>query len=227
MKNFIVILWFTIASSQIYGQVGINTLKPAVTLDVAASTGTTQVAEGVLAPRLSGADLATRNASYGADQNGAILYVTIPDPAPKGKTQLVTNSGYYYYDATADNGTDTGMWIPFNGTRVQMYMPSVVLPIYSTLLPETTNYSFANGVFSVNLFNLYFKQFQSPMVRSDYSAKLKTKTLASDYDFFVLYYDTSVYSSVAVNDKGVLTYSVLPNAIVTEKTFMNLMLREK
>ena len=84
-----------------YSQIGINTGNPAATLDVQ-SNPSVIVAEGIIAPRLTGEELKAKNANYGNDQNGAIVYVTSAPNMPEGKTIDVTASGYYYYDSVAD-----------------------------------------------------------------------------------------------------------------------------
>lgn len=217
-------------NSFMFAQVGINTDNPVATLDVVAgSTGAT-TAEGFIAPRLTGDQLADKNALYVAAQNGAIVYVTDAATAPAGKTLNITASGYYYYDAAANNGAgaNSGLWIPLSGVKKpQFYMPSVVLPIKGDALPNTTYYTYSNGVFTVNLFNLYKNQYGTPVAKSLSSAALSVAAAATALDYFILYYDPSVYTSVSVSTAGVLSYSVVADYSVSEKTFMNIMLKEK
>lgn len=229
LRTLLLLLLFLFTTNLIFSQVGVNTENPAVTLDVSASSTSASTAEGFLSPRLTGSELAAKNAVYGLSQNAAIVYVTSADPSATAKTKFVTSPGYYYYDATADNGagSNSGIWTPLKGRRDQFYMPSVVLPTNSTSLPDAVNYAYASGTYTVNLFGIYKNQYGNPQVKSMSSAFLNVGVLASSFDYFVLYYDDSVFSSVTVSASGQLSYSIIPDAIVTEKTFMNIMLRER
>lgn len=212
------------------GQVGINTEKPAATLDIVVGSTGSGTAEGVIAPRLTGDQLAAKNAQYTAAQNGAIVYITEASSSLTGKTKHITVRGYYYYDATADNGSgaNSGLWIPLTGTKkLQFYMPSVVLPVKANALPDATNYTYSNGIFTVNLFNIYKTQYGSPVAKSLSSANLSVAAAAADFDYFVLYYDSLVFSSVSLSTAGILSYSVLTDYSVSERTFMNIMFKEK
>ncbi|PXV68046.1 hypothetical protein CLV62_10276 [Dysgonomonas alginatilytica] len=230
LKIYLSLISFFCVNSFMFAQVGVNTETPAATLEVVAgSTGAT-TAEGFIAPRLTGDQLAGKNAQYAAAQNGAIVYVTDVPAAPAGKTIGITASGYYYYDATANNGAgaNSGLWIPLSGIKKpQFYMPSVVLPVKGDALPNTTNYTYSNGVFTVNLFNIYKTQYGTPQAKSLSSATLSVGAAATAFDYFILYYDPSVYTSVTVSTAGVLSYSIVADYSVSEKTFMNIMFKEK
>lgn len=220
---------FVFMTNLAFGQIGINTETPAATLDIVASSTAAATAEGFIAPRLTGEQLAAKNAAYGMTQNAVIVYVTSADPAAAGKTKYVTSAGYYYYDATENNGAgaNSGLWVPISGERKQFYMPSVVLPTNPTSLPDVINYKYVGGTFTVNLFDIYKSQYGSPQVKSVSNSYLSVGSSSSDFDYFVLYYDPSVFSSVTVSAAGQLTYSVLSTGVVSEKTFMNIMFKER
>ena len=88
--------------------VGSNT-PPNATLDVVASNpSSTTVAEGVIAPRLTGDQIKDKDGAYDAAQNGAIVYATAKvSGTPAGKTINITAPGYYYYDAP------NSVWVAF------------------------------------------------------------------------------------------------------------------
>ena len=98
----------TSLSFYLIGQVGINTSVPQATLDVVASPLNNTKIDGLIAPRLTGAELKSKDALYQATtpsflgQTGAIVYVTTPlavvDVTPK--TTNVTSIGYYYFDGS-------------------------------------------------------------------------------------------------------------------------------
>ena len=56
--------------------VGIKTDSPQATLDVRAEATVTTMPDGVLVPRLDVGQLNAKSAAYGADQNGALVFVT-------------------------------------------------------------------------------------------------------------------------------------------------------
>lgn len=90
-----------------YSQVGINEETPNATLDVAASPADMTKVDGVIAPRLTGDELAAKDVLYEAPQTGAIVYATAAVSTTTTKTTNVTAAGYYYFDGT--------VWIALGG----------------------------------------------------------------------------------------------------------------
>lgn len=88
----------TIANAQT-GNVGINTTNPQVTLDVAGVAADPLKLDGVIAPRLTGNQLAAK--TYTPSQTGAIVYVTAASSSLTGQMANVASAGYYYFDGTA------------------------------------------------------------------------------------------------------------------------------
>lgn len=86
------------ASVLAFSQVGIHTQSPKATLDVVGSPADNTKLDGIIAPRLSGAQLRAKN--YTTEQTGALVYVTVTDTAPSGQTVDVTAPGYYYFNGT-------------------------------------------------------------------------------------------------------------------------------
>ncbi len=81
-----------------FSQVGIQTENPQATLDVAGTPTDITKLDGIIAPRIEGAQL--RAKTYTTDQTGALIYVTLPDTSPAGQTIDVTVAGYYYFNGT-------------------------------------------------------------------------------------------------------------------------------
>lgn len=86
------------------GSVGINTESPKATLHVLGSPTDTSKLDGIIAPIITGDELAAK--TYGSDQTGAILYVTASATNKTGQVINVSKIGYYYF-----NGSE---WIPLN-----------------------------------------------------------------------------------------------------------------
>ncbi|RMZ59059.1 hypothetical protein D1632_15990 [Chryseobacterium nematophagum] len=96
MKKQFITAMTVLMSAFAFGQVGVNTQTPQSTLDVTGTSSAT-VADGVLVPRYTVAELATKDAAYGASQNGVFVFVT-SGTGSSGKTSDVTGAGFYYYD---------------------------------------------------------------------------------------------------------------------------------
>ena len=97
MKKKILSLGGIILSLQVFSQVGINTPNPQASLDVVGKPTSTNVFDGIIAPRITGAQL--RAKTYTQKQQGAMVYVTAADTAPGGQTTEVTSTGYFYFDS--------------------------------------------------------------------------------------------------------------------------------
>lgn len=97
----------TITNAQT-GNVGINTTTPQATLDVAGQPANTGKLDGIIAPRLSGNELAAK--TYTAAQTGAIVYATAAAGSLTGQVVNVTAAGYYYFDGS--------VWQTFKGASI-------------------------------------------------------------------------------------------------------------
>jgi hypothetical protein len=103
-KNFLAIGFMCAFVSFTYAQVGINTDSPQATLDVSAkrnSGGTitdNNQLYGLQAPRLTHAELTAITATYGANQKGALIYITDATGTASGQRVNINAIGYYYFD---------------------------------------------------------------------------------------------------------------------------------
>lgn len=86
-----------------YAQIGINNENPSATLDITGNPADPAKFDGIIAPRITGAQLRAKN--YTSSQNGAVVFVTQEDTSPAGQTVDVTAAGYYYFDGSS------GKWI--------------------------------------------------------------------------------------------------------------------
>jgi len=103
------------------------------------------------------------------------------------------------------------------------YMPSVEIPTHNT-----STGALLTGTQTINLYESYTEQFGFTggvgQVRSNSSSTIPTLP-ANELDYFITYFDTDVFENVSVTDLGVLTYSVKSGAIVTPRTFMNIVFK--
>lgn len=108
-KCYTVIILFLLFLG-VNAQVGINTQDPKATLDVQAGTDENK-ADGIIPPRVTGDQLRLNTDNYGADQDGAIVYVTTPiTVTTEPKTAGITSRGLYIYDHEQSNSIGTGLW---------------------------------------------------------------------------------------------------------------------
>lgn len=98
MKNTILVNFILFTGFFTHAQVGINTETPQATLDVTGKPTDNTVLDGIIPPRLTGAQL--RAKTYTATQTGAMVYVTAADTSPAGQTIDVTSTGYFYFNGT-------------------------------------------------------------------------------------------------------------------------------
>ncbi|MDR6370538.1 hypothetical protein J2795_002250 [Chryseobacterium bernardetii] len=157
IKNLYSLITVFTATAITYAQVGINTVTPQATLDVAGNTSTT-MKDGILPPRVSKQQLASKDAgTYGSAQAGALVYIT-DTTAPSGTTPSlsqvadISNNGYYYFTGSA--------WVPFS---VNLYNADgilsgnrVVTQDASTLAftsTSTNGFSVDGATFSVDAAN--------------------------------------------------------------------------
>ncbi|MPS72232.1 MAG: hypothetical protein E2590_03690, partial [Chryseobacterium sp.] len=107
----------TLVLSQLaLAQVGINNTDPQATLDITAKTTNGSKPEGIIAPRLTGDQIASADSVYTSAQIGTIIYATsaVTSPLTGSKTENITVAGYYFYDGSkwqklSGSGSGTGM----------------------------------------------------------------------------------------------------------------------
>ncbi|NML70486.1 hypothetical protein HHL23_11815 [Chryseobacterium sp. RP-3-3] len=100
-----------VSKAQTTGRVGINTTAPSATLDVVANTTDNARPDALLVPRMTAAELSTKDdtsGTYGAPQNGAIVYITSGTGSGARKVKI-TGAGFYYFDNTVPE------WKPVGG----------------------------------------------------------------------------------------------------------------
>lgn len=201
-------------------QIGVNTATPQVSLDIHAASIDGTTAEGLSAPRLTLSELTLKDSKYTSDQIGAMVYVADVSGSASVKTKNVISVGYYYYDGTLWQTLGPDQSLHF------LYMPAVVLPTNTS----DPSYNSATQTFTVNLYANYSAQFG--MSASGSSVKSPGATalpvLSADaLEYLIVYYDNTVYQNVAVSNVGVLTYKLPAVVTVTDKTFMNILLKVK
>lgn len=211
----------------VYSQVGINTSNPKASLDVAAKPADLKMPDGLIAPRLTGDELYTKNAIYGADQTGAIVYVTaVPAVANQiNDTTDIKTSGYYYH-----NGTK---WVKLEGSPGD--------PTVDAFVDDPGNNMVKLGATSKGMLRSFQTDFvikdngnvgignNDPTVKLDVSGNARFRNvprisnISTLDDIMILGYDGTVRKVdpkviLDLNDVKVLTYSRVNSSPISAST---------
>jgi len=135
------------------------------------------------------------------------------------------NQAQGYLLTTDANGN--GTWMKPDASW--FYMPSLLLPVVEADVALVTGASYAANTFTINLFQNLQSQFTTTasVVRSAAAPDLNVQTAGNKYYYYVTYYDADVFQNVTIDANGLLTYKVNATAPITQKTFMNIILKEK
>lgn len=161
----------------------------------------------------------TPNQTSILDVNSTSKGALIPRMTAAQRT-AITNpaTGLLVYDTTRkclsqQVGTPSSPdWVCISGNVVRFfYLPSLNIDTSTKGTGRT-----------VNLYQSYKDQFSSPVVSSPGASGIPYFKSASDLEYYVTAYDTSVLSNLSINSNGVLTYDVIGSA--TPCSFINVVL---
>jgi len=109
------------------------------------------------------------------------------------------------------------------------YMPSMYLPLAQDQIVSSMSTTFANGVFTVNLYNVYAQQFGGANTTSSVSSTTTSLPVLpkDELDYYITFFDNTVYTNVTVNNDGILTYKVSSQADPNSGSFMNIVFAVK
>lgn len=153
-------------------------------------------------------------------------------------------------DYNGTNGVTTDRMVSMGGNGVLkqlkaampkfFYAPSIALPTApdqsSTSSADDIYYTASNQTYTVKLYTIYSKQFGGTVTTgTSNTGKVAntTRTTAlpmlgsSDLDYYITFFDTTVFSDVTVSDTGVMTYKIKSTADVTIGSFMNIVFAVK
>lgn len=208
------------------GRVGINTNDPKATLHIEAYNKDNN--PGLIIPNVNNVnkDILNGNehvASTLVYYSGGSDSAYINQDSNSTTENIDSKKGFYYYD-----GTDWQRII----RKVQFYMPSIVMP--TTVNTHTINlyeeYMKQYGYVHNNVSNLGDTSIPSdrPIASSANASPLKTYR-KDDLDYFVVYYDSNVFTNLSITKDGVLTYTVTDQSAknISAQTFMNIVLQER
>ena len=187
-----------------YGQVGINTTSPQSTLDVALATNYASGNKaGISIPQLTGDQIEAMTTT--GLKFGTLVYSTAASTAT---TKNVNAIGFWYWK------NSTEKWVPIIGNAPGFfYSPSI--PIDTTIATGT-----------IDLYANYKNQFTTPMASSTGSTGSIPVYGSSQLEYYVTWYDNTIFSSVSIDANGVLTYNI-SNTTSGKVTYMNVVFAVK
>lgn len=219
MKTILVSLATLLSTTTMFAQVGINTDTPKSfsLLDVESSN------KGILIPRVSLSSTFDKQTVTNYDggtvinyENSLLVYNTNTS-ALTGTSEAFKNvtPGFYYWE--------TDRWIRMTSKKDQQffYMPSIIIPTATDQIASTETF----GV--IDLYAIYKGQFSNAMVKNTSASTSLPIYNVNQLDYYITWYDDTVFSNVTVSDNGVMNYSIKPNADVTVGSFMNIIFAVK
>ncbi|MEC4115241.1 hypothetical protein VSO92_14145, partial [Myroides pelagicus] len=111
------------------------------------------------------------------------------------------------------------------------YMPSIIIPTSEEQLNAVgsgsgpgENDTFDDGTLlgSIDLYQRYVTQFGSPKASNTNKNTELPVLPAGELDYYITWYDTTVFKTVSVDNLGVLSYELHQSADVTVGSFMNI-----
>ena len=200
MQKFIYSLLIAIACSiGMNAQVTIGSLEApeeGAVLDLKSNT------MGFLPPRVPLVKLSLAS-PLPAHVEGMIVYNTTINKSDTLQTGLYYNTGTKWVRLSVASQFLEG-WF---------YMPSIV---FDASVQKT-------GL-TKDLYQEYAKQFGTPQAKNP-SAPDFVLPKATDLNYYILDYDTSVFGNVSVDNAGIMTYNIIGTA--TDETFINIVFVEK
>ncbi|UHO37138.1 hypothetical protein H5J24_15420 [Chryseobacterium capnotolerans] len=71
------------------------------------------------------------------------------------------------------------------------------------------------------MYTNYKNQFTSPMASSTGALGAIQTFAANELEYYVTWYDNTIFNNVAIDANGVLTYNILSTADTSKPTYMN------
>jgi len=185
-------------------------------LDLRQNTADSLSSKGLLLPRVS-LTSAISSSPLTAHVKGMFVYNT----ATTSTGANDVTPGVYFDDGAK--------WIKESdsATPTFFYMPSILLPVDAS----DPAYNSGNQTFTVDLYAQYAAQFGLTATASSVKSPGATASLPiyskTQLGYYVTYFDSAVFSSVSVDNNGVITYKLVSAPVFSDKTYMNIVFEVK
>ena len=216
MKKFFILSTLLVGFCCVQAQVGINTENP----DSSAALDINATDKGLLIPRVA---LKNNN-------------IELKTGVPNAKSLMVFNT-----DSTnIEEGLYIWMDTKWEKLAVEKskfeYLPSVALPVGPTdplLSDPDKNYDTGTGIYTVNIYNIFKNQFNTPIYASDNANGTQSvsslaplvKQTATEYTYYITYADPDLFVDPQIDSAGILTYTINNTAIIRANSFMNIVVK--
>lgn len=111
------------------------------------------------------------------------------------------------------------------------YMPSVLIPTavdqIDSRQSEDIDFNDSTREGKIDLYAIYAAQFGDPPVKNPTTTTTLPVLPATELDYYITWYDDTVFEDVSVTDTGILTYTISTTADITMGTFMNIVFAVK
>lgn len=101
------------------------------------------------------------------------------------------------------------------------YMPSIIIPTAADQIPSGQIFG------EIDLYAFYKDQFSNAKVKNASASTTLPIYNVNQLDYYITWYDDTVFDNVTVTDNGVMNYGIKPNADVTVGSFMNIIFSVK
>lgn len=179
-KQIILSMMTIVLSWSATAQVGIGTITPAATFDVVGNPSSTSSADGLIAPKITRAELIAKTA-YGANQTGTILYVTDLTGTVNAATNEVIVAGYYFFDGAKwkNFAASSGQTANYAWSLSNAYMQGTIVT-HNNLLYQANGVITANTPFAIGTTGATWREV-SPAVQAWSSSNAYTANTLVSY----------------------------------------------
>ena len=209
---------FVLSLSIANAQVGINTDTPKQysLLDIESNS------KGILIPRVSLTNIFDQTTVKNIDDSSvsnyenSLLIYNINTTNIEGVNEYTNvTPGYYYWE--------TDRWVRMSSMKDKQffYMPSIIIPTSADQLATGSTFG------TIDLYNIYKTQFSNSMVKNPAASTSLPIYKKNQLDYYITWYDDSVFTNVKVSDNGVMTYEIKADADISIGSFMNIIFAVK
>ncbi|WAC42520.1 hypothetical protein [Pedobacter sp. SL55] len=199
-----------------------NTLKVAdLATGAAATTGNRPVVAGADGQLMIGTAPASITTNNGVTKNTTTSEIELGGALNRA-TEINTTAAHTLAITGLQNGAFKDKVVVLDQNNklktVSAAAPKVFWSPSVNIITDDTDPAFG----TLDLYTIYQSQFASPMVSSSGATGSIPTYSNSELEYYVTWYDNTVFTNVAISAAGVLTYQVISGATPTSKTFMNI-----
>jgi len=112
-----------------------------------------------------------------------------------------------------------------NNKEETFYLPTTIMPTKKAQLKEFMSYDINEKLFTIDLYQLYYKNFVGSKENTTASSPEAPETSnisKTKLHYYIFHFDDQIYQNVEINEKGILTYQVKKRIANPAKRTMNI-----